>query len=289
MRPDDLRNIVHDAFGSGTELIATRPVGGGCINQCYRIQVTARGDFFLKINRSEYLDMFEAEAEGLTALAAHCSLKIPQKLQPGLFDQWSYLLMEFVNPGTMHKDYWEQLGQGLAKLHQVSSDCYGWYRDNYIGRLPQVNGNSESWPEFFINRRILAQIKLAESSGLLPVTVQSDLMNLCSKIDQLLSIEPPSLLHGDLWSGNVIRGPEGTACLVDPAVYYGHREIELAFTTLFGGFDASFYSSYNYHFPLEPGYQHRFDLYNLYPLLVHLNLFGQGYLSQITQILKRYK
>jgi len=188
----------------------------------------------------------------------------------------------------MTSDYWTDFGHKLAGLHRCSKENFGLDHDNYIGSLPQSNGSSSTWVEFFINQRLRVQLTLAKNGNNIPSQLLQSFDKLIQKIPDWLPEEKPALLHGDLWSGNVMVGSDGKVCLIDPAVYYGHREIELAFTTLFGGFDQSFYHAYNEEFPLAQGYEDRFDIYNLYPLLVHVNLFGSSYLSGIQTILDRF-
>lgn len=274
-------------LGTTPKVRQVSAVGGGCINSCFRIE-TDNLDYFIKYHTVPYLDMFEKEYQGLQALAAHQYLTIPTALGYGTAADRSFLLMEYLRSGLTSNNYWEQLGRGLAALHRVSGARYGWQTNNYIGRLQQANYWHEDWITFFIEERLNPQIKGALDAGLLPLAAHEQFKSLCNKLNELLPVESPALLHGDLWSGNVLVGPQGEPCLVDPAVYYGHREIELAFTTLFGGFDEKFYLAYENDYLLIPGYRQRFEIYNLYPLLVHLNLFGRGYLRNIQSTLDRF-
>ncbi|HMQ31833.1 MAG TPA: fructosamine kinase family protein, partial [Chloroflexaceae bacterium] len=181
------------------------------------------------------------------------------------------------------------LGEQLAALHRHSAPVFGLERDNFIGGSPQPNGRLVSWPAFFRERRLLPQLDLAAANGLLPAARRRALERLAGRLDDLLaSAEPPALIHGDLWGGNVVGAPGGAPALIDPAVSYSHREAELAFTELFGGFTPRFYAAYNAAWPLDPGYADRRDLLNLYHLLNHLNLFGEGYGLQVDQVLRRY-
>ncbi len=284
---DQLTKILHQSIGSSTKISSCHPVGGGCINQCFHL-VADRGAYFVKCNEPQYLDMFEKEQEGLVALASHGNLLIPKPINSGIMGSSSYLVMEFIESSSQGTYYWERLGEGLAGMHRQTKDQFGWETDNYIGRLPQSNCWHQSWTKYFVQERLQPQIILARDSRILPPDVQIDLEKLCGRMDHYVVLEPPAFLHGDLWSGNLMTGPLGEPCLVDPAVYYGHREIELAFTMLFGGFDEKFYQAYNQSYPLSTGYQQRFDIYNIYPLLVHLNLFGSSYLGDIKQILRTY-
>jgi fructosamine-3-kinase len=184
--------------------------------------------------------------------------------------------------------YWIELGRGLANIHKNRSPTFGLNHDNYIGSLKQSNSPTNSWIHFFIHSRINSQLKLAIDKGQLNSSHQQKFEILFKELPNLLPNEKPALLHGDLWSGNVIVDHHGNAVLIDPAVYYGHREMDLAFTRLFGGFNSEFYHSYFETFPLEPGFDNRVDIYNLYPLLVHVNLFGGSYANQVVSILNRF-
>jgi fructosamine-3-kinase len=200
----------------------------------------------------------------------------------------AFIVLEFIESGRRDTRFWENFGAALAALHQVSAPSFGLAFNNYIGSLPQSNRQHSKWTDFFTAERIMPQMHLASEKGLLSRRHRAQFEKIEQKLTGLFPAEMPSLLHGDLWSGNFITDETGFACLVDPAVYFGHREAELAFTRLFGGFDERFYSAYNEQFPLEKGFRERQDIYNLYPLLVHLNLFGTGYLPEIENILNRF-
>ena len=279
--------VLEQSLGSTTKLIEYNSVTGGCINSCFRLSTT-NGEYFIKYHQLAYLDMFEKEFRGLQALQTTGTLTVPTSISTGTVDERSYLLMEYLNPSAPKNNYWKQLGHGLAKLHQISNDRFGWNEPNYIGRLVQTNQWHEHWHEFFWTQRIISQLQLALENALMDVDQVRQFEKLYVKLNEVLPDEEPALLHGDLWSGNVIVNADGTPALVDPAVYFGHREMELAFTRLFGGFDQQFYLTYEQVAPLSPGFDQRVDLYNLYPLLVHLNLFGSGYLGQVLSVLKRY-
>jgi fructosamine-3-kinase len=252
---------------------AAEPVAGGCIHDCYRVTIgpTAR---FLKTNEAEYADAFAAEADGLAALRA-AGMHAPEPLSHGMAAGRAYLVLEFLDLGG-RRDFAE-LGRMLAAAHRRPGPRFGWGRDNYIGSTPQSNGWCEDWAQFWIERRIGPQIELARRNGFdIPAPSTKLLEHHKAK---------PSLLHGDLWSGNAGFTPEGPV-VFDPAVYYGDREADLAMTELFGGFPRQFYQAYNDAWPLEEGYQRRKPLYNLYHLLNHLNLFGGGYLGQVSAALR---
>jgi protein-ribulosamine 3-kinase len=190
--------------------------------------------------------------------------------------------------GSKPLDFWAQTGRGLAQLHQHSAGEFGLDHDNYIGSLNQYNQKETDWVEFFVNQRLQNQLRMCSDHGHADAGLLRMFDRLFPKLEQYFPHEPPALLHGDLWSGNYLCGNKGAAYLVDPAVYYGHREMDLAMSLLFGGFDREMYHAYHEVFPLENGWKERVDLCNLYPLLVHVNLFGGSYISQVRAILKRF-
>jgi protein-ribulosamine 3-kinase len=247
-------------------------VTGGCIHDCYG--VTARGTrCFLKVNEPGQGDAFAAEADGLTALRA-AGVRAPEPLATGVAAGRAYLLLEYLDLGG-RRDF-AALGRMLAEAHRKPGPRFGWHRDNYIGSTPQPNGWCSNWTEFWLERRLLPQVELAKRNGF-SVSIPS--------LKPLGEHKPqPSLLHGDLWSGNAGFTANGPV-IFDPAVYYGDREADLAMTELFGGFPREFYRAYEEAFPLDAGYARRQPLYNLYHLLNHLNLFGGGYLAQVEETL----
>ncbi|HLG04134.1 MAG TPA: fructosamine kinase family protein [Bacteroidia bacterium] len=263
-----------------------RTVGGGSINTCYEIQSSA-GRYFLKENSSaEFPGMFEAEKRGLELLAEKKLFAIP--FVHGIEENKgrSYLLMEWLERKSAGNS-WEEAGKKLAKLHCHSSLHFGLDHANYLGSLPQENTPFDSWSEFFANCRILPQIRMARNSGKIDPDLVSRAENFCAKADDIFPPEKPALLHGDLWSGNFFFSVKGPA-LFDPAVYYGHHEMDLAMTKLFGGFEADFYAGYVKEFPPEKNWEQRVSYCNLYPLLVHVNLFGGGYVNDVKTILRAF-
>ena len=265
-----------------------RSVGGGSINDAYRLDTTA-GTYFVKTNQADrFPSMFEAEADGLRRLREVSAILTPELISTGELDDITYLLMEWVESGPRRSNYWEQFGRELAAVHRNSADHFGLERDNYIGSLPQSNTLHDQWSGFFIHCRMEPQVKMARDQNRLGMGDVLRFERLYGRLGALLPKEPPALLHGDLWSGNFLTGPDGGPVLIDPAVYFGHREMDIAMTRLFGGFDAEFYTSYNEAWPMERGWEDRMDLCNLYPLLVHVNLFGGGYRAQVEAILRRF-
>ena len=249
------------------------PASGGCIHECYRIGIAGKARF-LKVNSEHYADAFAAEAEGLAALR-QAGARAPAPLAHGSLAGRAYLLLEFL---TLSPDQdFAELGRMLAALHRRTGPRFGWPRHNYIGSTPQNNGWREEWSAFWIECRLAPQFDLAKRNGF-GLSFPS--------LKALQGHRPvPSLLHGDLWSGNAGFTAEGPV-LYDPAVYYGDREADLAMTELFGGFPRAFYQAYDAAWPLDPGYEQRKHLYNLYHLLNHLNLFGGDYLGQVESTLR---
>ena len=282
-----LEGALSQVLGRRPKVLETRRLGGGCIHQACYIK-TGEQAYFVKWNESVAPDMFGKEADGLRLLSETRTVRIPEVMGSGSYLGKDFLVLEYLTPAASAHNYWEKLGEELAMLHLVRGKQHGLAYDNYIGRLDQVNAHSDSWVGFFIEHRLKEQLALACRQGLINQKLADKFEGLYELLPDLIPELQPSLLHGDLWSGNVHRGADGHAWLIDPAVYYGSREVELAFTYLFGGFDPNFYASYAHHFPLEPGFEERIALYNLYPLLVHVNLFGKGYLSGIEQTLSKY-
>lgn len=258
---------------------------GGCINLNLKVQSSA-GTFVLKLNDSAPADFFAVEAAGLDALAATQSISLPLVLGQSSKGDVNYLLLEYLEPRPAQQRDWQLFGESLAQLHRQRQPYFGWERDNYIGSLPQRNRQKQSWAAFFREERLLPQIEAAAAH--IPSKLHAELDELMGRLEQLFPKEPPSLLHGDLWSGNAHACSQGIAA-IDPAVYFGHREMDLGMTQLFGGFPAVFLEAYRANYPLKSGWKERLELCNLYPLLVHLNLFGRSYLGGIRQVVQRFR
>ncbi len=270
------------------ELLSQHAVSGGSINEAYHLK-TSRGSFFLKYNdASRYPGMFEKEARGLQLLAAPDALDVPEVLLAGEAGNYAFLLLEYVEEAGTRRNFWDDFAKGLAALHQQKADRFGLDHDNYMGSLYQHNNFHDDWTEFFIEERLERQLKLARDHNKAGRSETAGFERLYRRLNELIPATKPSLIHGDLWSGNFMVNSEGRACLIDPAVYYGHPETDLAMSTLFGGFSEKFYDAYNTYHPLEKGWRDRMDIYNLYPLMVHVNLFGGGYLGSVQRILRRF-
>jgi len=265
-----------------------RNVPGGCINVVYRIETT-HGPFLVKTNHArKFPNMFAAEAAGLQLLKANCNLKIPELIWQGEVDNTAILILEYIESGKRIKNFFEDFGNKIASMHKCTSEYYGLDNDNYIGSLNQFNKKSNDGVAFFISQRLMPQIELAISNNKIDNKAVNDFEKLFMKLNQLLPAEPASLIHGDLWSGNFITDANGMTCIFDPAVSYSYRESDIAMTKLFGGFESAFYEGYNDVFLLQKNWQNRIELFNLYPLMVHVNLFGGSYLNQCREILKQY-
>ncbi len=251
-----------------------KPVSGGCIHRCFRA-LRNGVPVFLKTNEAHHADAFAAEADGLSALrAAGCTA--PEPFAQGAIDREAYLMMQFLD--LRSSGDFAATGRMLARVHRARGQQFGWRRDNYIGSTPQANGWWDNWAAFWRERRMAPQLDLARRNGF-----RIEIGNVCDVLEDHAPL--PSLLHGDLWSGNAGFLGDGGPVLFDPAVYYGDREADLAMTELFGGFPREFYAAYEEAWPLPPGYELRKHLYNLYHLLNHLNLFGGGYLRQVESTL----
>tara|TARA_R110002072_G_scaffold4384_16_gene30802 strand:+ start:2184 stop:2876 length:693 start_codon:yes stop_codon:yes gene_type:complete len=229
--------------------------------------------------------MFEAEAKGLQLLKNTNTFKIPEAISYGETEKHSYLLLEYINPGTKSPNFNNTFGHQLAAMHQNTASHFGLDHDNYIGSLPQINDcNITHSAEFFVEKRLNPQWHLATQNGFDFKNIDAFLKNIQNEIPN----EPPALIHGDLWNGNYLVDTYGNPCLIDPAVSFTSREMDLAMMQLFGGFPERVYSIYNENFPLENNWKNRTDIWQLYYLLVHLNLFGSGYYNQVNTIIKKY-
>ena len=285
---DHLQNHFTRFFQEDVKILSSKLVAGAAISQACLLK-TSKGSFFMKLNAALYgLDFFEMEAKGLATLANTGALKVSRPLFDGKFQQQIYLVMEYLETGAMADDFWEDFGRSLASLHQNSSDSFGLDYDNFIGKLHQCNNQTGGWQEFYKEHRIMKLAKRAQANKLLDLEHLEQAERLCNKLNDLIPAEKPSLLHGDLWNGNYLVYKTGLAAIFDPSVYYGHREMDIAMTRLFGGFDKKFYQAYNEEWPLMAGYDDREPLHQLYPLLVHLLQFGGQYRNQVTGILKTF-
>jgi protein-ribulosamine 3-kinase len=277
-----VRSVLAGAGGGGDDaavVAGAERLGGGCISPAVRLRLRDGRSFFLKwAERGTPAAMFPEEAWSLGRLAEAGFVRVPAVL--GVEAGW--LLLEWLEPGPGGRQDWAVLGGALAGLHRTPGPAFGWRADNFIGPLPQANPQHDAWPAFWREARLAPQLRRARAGGLLDARDDDRFGQLFERLDTLLaagSAEGPSLLHGDLWSGNVHPLAEGGAALIDPASYYGHREVDLAMAALFGGFDRAFFDAYAAAWPLEPGATLRRAVYQLYYLLVHVNLFGGSYVA----------
>lgn len=316
-----IEKMLEKRLGNTVKTLRTSVVGGGCINDAHRVD-TSEGSFFVKYNNARrYPGMFPAEAKGLELLRISQTVYVPEVIGHGEAGPDSFLVLEYISAEREQPDFWEHFGRELAKMHhhqpvfeakaaraakttdaednyehhsnnqkvqETSKPEFGLDHNNYIGSLPQSNTIHHAWIEFFITERLEAQLKMARDDGQAGPELSRMFEKLYRHLPDFFPDEPPALLHGDLWSGNYMRGNDGRAVIIDPAVYYGHRYMDLGMSKLFGGFTAAFYNAYNDAYPLEPSWHQSMDIANLYPLMVHVNLFGGGYLNSVKSILRRF-
>lgn len=279
-----LKEFLHDK----TRLLELVPHGSSSFHQTFRA-TTSEGYYFVKANtRPGTEEIFQSEARGLALLKSTNCIGVPDVILCGSHSGFHFLVMEFLRPGKRNQNYQEQLGEQLAQLHLNRADEFGLDYQNFIGLLPQHNVKSASGPAFMITQRFEPLLKSGAANGLVPPSLHKQFDELYKKLDGLLPREPPSLIHGDLWNGNCITAHDGKAWLIDPAVHYGYRESDLAMMKLFGGFEASCYLAYLNTCPPEAGWKERISLFQIYPLLVHLNLFGFGYLPALQNAVNEY-
>ncbi|MEW4924776.1 fructosamine kinase family protein [Algibacter sp. 2305UL17-15] len=263
-------------------------VSGGDISQAYRIE-TANNSYFLKLNSApDALTMFQTEAYGLQTIAKTNTIKTPNVLGCDSFENSAFLLLEFIESKSPSAKDYKNLGEQLARLHQCTSENFGLDQDNFIGRLPQSNTKHNTWEDFYTYERLLPQLDLAKQKGLLKSLECPNIEHIKKQLKPLFENIKPALLHGDLWSGNYLISLDGKPYLVDPSLYYGHYEVDIAMSKLFGGFGSSFYESYHRDFPVEEQTSARIEIYQLYYLLVHLNMFGRSYYGSVVSILNKY-
>jgi len=283
-----VEKLFADALGKPVKIESSIPSGGGCINDCFILK-TSSGKFFLKRNEAKkFPKMFVAEARGLKLLNETVSGITPNVIAHSENDDEQFLILECIEKGSTQTEFWNDFAKKLAALHRRSGNFFGLDHDNYIGSLSQSNRNHKDWISFFILERIEPQLKMAIDARELPSPIHKNFEKLFSRLHEIFPHEKSSLVHGDLWSGNYLTGKDGWMKLIDPAVYFGFREMDLAMSKLFGGFDSSLYKCYHEEFPLENGFEKRVDICNLYPLLVHVNLFGGYYAFQVQSIIKKF-
>ena len=261
------------------------PLNGGDINQVFKVELNNQ-NLVIKLNKSKDLtQLFEKEKKGLELLS-QSNFIIPKPHLYGTYKSYDFLIIDYIETGRNLN--WGDFGEKLAQLHQIEGKHFGLDHDNYIGSLMQVNEQCNEWIEFYTNHRLLALTAKARDQGLFERKHCLWIEKLCQKLDELIPTCCPSLIHGDLWSGNLLTDKSGQPVLIDPAVYYGHPEMDWAMLSLFGNYPEEAMISYQNIKPLEKGFEERVDIHQLYPLLVHLILFGRGYISGILMTLKKY-
>lgn len=280
-----LADKLSNALGREFVIARKTALGGGCINDAWRIEDADGTPFFVKANRADQAPVFEAEAAALEEMANTGTIRVPRPIICGSTGSQAYLVLEYIEFGRRGEG--AAMGRQLAALHRHTAERFGWNRDNVIGSTPQQNGWMDDWIDFYRDRRLRPQLELAQRNG-----------HTFHGADALLDRLPdffedynpaPSLLHGDLWGGNTGYTSDGDPVIFDPASYYGDRETDLAMTTLFGGFGSAFYEAYDDAWPRAPGWKQRIELYNLYHILNHANLFGSGYASQAQGMIDRLR
>jgi fructosamine-3-kinase len=283
----DLHKIISQKFAHLGALQKVQTLSGGSINEAYRFNFEKQSVFVKHQPEGDLPQFFSKETAGLELLA-QSPFALP-KILTFCDDGPAYLALSFEESGTKATDFERSFGVNLAAMHRLSDTKFGLNTWNYIGKLKQENQQHNNWPEFFASQRILPLVRLARNKGFFSARFLTQVDGLLSRVEKWVPQEPPALLHGDLWSGNYHVNSEGKPMLIDPAVYYGHREMDLAMMHLFGGFPKAIFEGYNQAYPLEPGWKERLDLHNLYPILVHVNLFGGSYAQQAQSIVERYR
>ena len=278
-----INNIILSHFGEKPKQISI--LNGGDINQVFKVELYNQ-NLVIKLNNSKELpQLFEKEKKGLELLY-QSNFIIPKPHLNGTYEKYDYLIMDYIETGTNLN--WNVFGEKLAQLHQLERKNFGLDHNNYIGSLTQVNDQCNEWIEFYTNHRLLALTAKARDQGLFERKHCLWIEKLCQKLDELIPTCNPSLIHGDLWSGNLLADKSGQPVLIDPAVYYGHPEMDWAMLSLFGSYPEEAMKSYLNIANLEVGFEHRKEIHQLYPLLVHLLIFGIGYRQSILSVLKKF-
>ncbi|TGV02680.1 fructosamine kinase family protein [Flavivirga rizhaonensis] len=283
---NDLKSLLSNILNESITKVS--PVRGGDISEAFKIE-TSNNAYFLKSNNvSNASNMFQIEAYGLQVIRKTNTIKTPKVLACDTFQNVAFLLMEFIDSKSASSSDYKNLGNQLAQLHQCTSDNFGLDQDNFIGSLHQSNKPNTTWVDFYTTERLQPQIELAKQKQLLSKNEYPSSQKIKETLEPLFAGIKPALLHGDLWNGNFLISKNGTPYLIDPAVYYGHHEVDIAMTKLFGGFSVCFYDTYYSNFETDEHSSARIEIYQLYYLLVHLNLFGNSYYGSVLSILKKY-
>ncbi len=269
--------------------INIKPAGGGCINESYKVTVNSSRAYFVKVNSaSKFPHLFRKEKNGLQLIAAARVIEVPVITDVIETEEHQLLILEWIEQGKPSKLFWKKFGEQLAALHHITNVQFGLPENNFMGSVPQSNVPSKNWVSFFIQHRLTPLVEKSINRNLLPGSYSEKVLGLYHFLPQVFDEAIPSLVHGDLWSGNYLCNQHAEPVLIDPAAYFGHRSVDLGMTTLFGGFDKEFYEAYNYHYTFPYNYAEQWELCNLYPLLIHLLLFGKGYLPRLEAIVDKY-
>lgn len=281
MIPKEISQYITEKYGT---IRSATSIGGGCIANAHRITCETKS-YFIKFGNLPK-DMFIKEAHGLQEISASNSIDCPAVIEA----HPDFLLLEYIESERPTKDFFTEFGRAFARMHKHTSKTCGFYEDNYIGASPQKNTPSSNWLEFYVENRLVYQLKLMEKQGLHTTELRKSIHTLESYLPDIFadSDDTFSLLHGDLWSGNYMVNSHGKACIIDPAVYYGNREADIAMTKLFGGFTPEFYTAYQKEYLLPEGYSYRENIYLLYHIMNHYTLFGGGYYRQALHIISQY-
>jgi fructosamine-3-kinase len=287
-----VKPALRDALSArlGSAIVRSPAAGGGDVNQTFAIELADGRRLFVKTHHAPPPGMYECEARGLAWLREAATLRVPEVAFAGELDgAGACLVLEHITQGRHSAHFDETLGAGLAALHRSGADRFGLPYDNFIALLPQANASTATFSEFYAARRLAPQLERAQRAGHIGATLAARLSRVMTRMPEWIGpAEAPARLHGDLWSGNVICDEHGAPCLIDPAVYGGQREIDLAMMRLFGGFSARVFDAYHAAFPLLDGHRERVALFQLYPVLVHVNLFGAGYVRQLEALIAPY-
>jgi protein-ribulosamine 3-kinase len=287
---NNIQQKLKELFPYSEDAVHFSSIGGGSINETYQIRFE-KEQFFCKVNSAtKFPQLFEKESRGLELIGRQNLIKVPKVIDCFEKDKQQVLLLEWITEGERTESFWKNFGEQLAALHQVSNDCFGLEENNYMGSIPQSNEPKNNWIDFFIHQRLQPLIYQCLSQKLLASQHAAQFENLYKQLPSIFEKESkPSLVHGDLWSGNFMCNRNAEPVLIDTAAYFGHPSVDLGMTTLFGGFRKGFYDAYNYHSPFPSNYTEQWEVCNLYPLLIHLLLFGRSYLSQIERTLDSYR
>lgn len=281
LNPDFKHHLEQDF---SIQITSVNPLSGGDINEVYRLE-TKHSNYVIKLNKADaFPGLFEKEALGLKAMRDTKAIDVPEVLGYGAFENNTYLVLEYKEQGRVSRNFWERFGQELAAMHRHTRKDFGFHQDNYIGSLPQYNTSESTASEFYIRQRLQPQFNMAKNRGY----EFKNLEQFYKQIEQMIPDEPPALIHGDLWAGNFLVNSKDQPCLIDPAVAYAPREMDIAMMKLFGGFDEVMYQAYQESFPLEKDWEDRIALWQLYYILVHVNIFGGHYYSQAKSLMSNY-